>query len=168
MNTAPANPNVEAIRLSVQRSYTALNQLIDDPLASVDSAKLYKVPVENEWSIMQNLAHIVEIMFYWANEIEKLVARPGQNFGRTMQNEGRLQAIREHSSDTLEQVKAALPGSYERLQEVLSKLRDSDLQLTGIHPRYGEKPLDWFIEEFVTQHLINHVEQIRMCLAVVE
>jgi len=168
MNTAPANPNVETIRLSVQRSYTALNQLIDGPLASVDSAKLYKVPVENEWSIMQNLAHIVEIMAYWANEIEKLVARPGQNFGRTMQNEGRLQAIREHSSDTLEQVKAALPGSYERLQEVLSKLRDSDLQLTGIHPRYGEKPLDWFIEEFVTQHLINHVEQIRMCLAAVE
>ena len=168
MNTAPANPNVEAIRLSVQKSYTALNQLIDGPLGSLDSAKLYKVPVENEWSIMQNLAHVVEIMPYWGNEIEKLVACPGQNFGRTMQHEGRLQAIREHSSDTLEQVKAALPGSYARLQEVLDKLRDSDLALTGIHPRFGEKPLDWFIEEFVTQHLINHVEQIKMCLAAVE
>jgi len=168
MNTAPANPNVEAILLSVQKSYTTLNQLIDGPLATLDSDKLYKAPVENEWSIMQNLAHIVEIMPYWANEIEKLVARPGQNFGRTMQNEGRLQAIREHSSDTLEQVKAALPGSYDRLQEVLGKLRDSDLQLTGIHPMFGEKPLDWFIEEFVTQHLINHVEQIRMCLTAVE
>ena len=64
MNTAPANPNVEAIRLSVQKSYTALNQLIDGPLASLDSDKLYKAPVENEWSIMQNLAHIVEIMPY--------------------------------------------------------------------------------------------------------
>ena len=168
MNTAPANPNVEAIRLSVQKSYTELNQLIDGPLAVLDPDKLYKTPVENEWSIMQNLAHIVEIMAYWANEIEKLVARPGQNFGRTMQNEGRLQAIREHSSDTLEQIKTALPRSYSRLQEVLGKLKDSDLQLTGIHSRYGEKPLDWFIEEFVTQHLINHLEQIRMCLAAVE
>ncbi len=46
MNTAPANPNVEAIRLSVQKSYIALNQLIDGPLASLDSDKLYKVPVE--------------------------------------------------------------------------------------------------------------------------
>jgi len=62
MNTAPANPNVETIRLSVQRSYTALNQLIDGPLASLDSDKLYKAPVENEWSIMQNLAHIVDFM----------------------------------------------------------------------------------------------------------
>jgi uncharacterized damage-inducible protein DinB len=168
MNTAPANPNMEAIRLSVQKSYTELNQLIDGPLASLDSAKLYQPPVENEWSIMQNLAHVVEIMPYWANEIEKLVARPGQNFGRTMQHEGRLQAIREHGSDSLERMKAALPGSYTRLQEVLSKLTDSDLELTGIHSRYGEKSLDWFIEEFVTQHLINHVEQIRICLAAVE
>ena len=168
MNTAPANPNVEAIRLSVQKSYTELNQLIDGPLASLDSAKLYQPPVENEWSIMQNLAHVAEIMPYWANEIEKLVARPGQNFGRTMQHEARLQAIREHGSDSLEQMKTALPGSYARLQEVLSKLTDSDLELTGIHSRYGEKSLDWFIEEFVTQHLINHVEQIRICLAAVE
>src|SRR6266566_381707 len=168
MTTSSANPNVEAVRLSVQHSYDELNQLIDGPLARLDPAKLYKAPAENEWSIMQNLAHIVEIMPYWANEIEKLVAHPGQNFGRTMENEGRLQAIREHSSDTLEQIKAALPGSYDRLQEVLGKLRDSDLQLTGIHPRFGEKPLDWFIEEFVTQHLINHVEQIKMCLTAVE
>src|SRR5436305_1074276 len=152
MNTAPANPNVEAMRLSVQKSYAELNRLIDGPLASLDPDKLYKTPVENEWSIMQNLAHIVEIMPYWAHEIEQLVARPGQNFGRTMQHEGRLQAIREHGTDSLEEIKVALPGSYGRLQEVLGKLKDSDLELTGIHSRYGEKSLDGFIEEFVTQH----------------
>lgn len=167
MSTAPANPNVEAIRLSVQKSYTELNRLIDGPLASSGPDKLYKAPVENEWSIMQNLAHIVEFMPYWANEIEKLVATPGQNFGRTAQNEGRLQAIREHGSDSLDQIKAALPGSYARLEEVLSKLKDSDLELTGHHIKYEDKSLEWFIEEFVTQHLIDHLEQIKMCLAAV-
>src|SRR5207248_3390848 len=128
MNTAPANPNVEAIRLSVQKSYTELNQLIDGQLAALDPDKLYKTPVENEWSIMQNLAHIAEIMPYWANEIEKLVAKPAQNFGRTMQHEVRLQAIREHGSDRLQQMKVALPASYARLQEVVSKLTDSNLE----------------------------------------
>ena len=167
MNTAPANPNVEAIRLSVQKSYTALNQLIDGPLASLDSDKLYKAPVENEWSIMQNLAHIVEIMPYWANEIEKLVAHPRQNFGRTQQHEGRLKAIDEHGRDSLEQIKALLPGSYARLQEVLGALKDSDLELTGVHPRFGEKSLDWFIEDFVTGHLIAHLEQIKADMAAV-
>jgi hypothetical protein len=36
--------------------------------------------------------------------------------------------------------------------------------LTGVHPRFGEKSLDWFIEDFVTGHLIAHLEQIRSAL----
>jgi hypothetical protein len=43
-------------------------------------------------------------------------------------------------------------------------LKDSDLVLTGKHPKYGEKSLDWFIEEFVTRHLSGHVEQIKRYL----
>src|SRR6266699_6017258 len=108
MTTSSANPNVEAIRLSVQHSYDELNQLIDGPLARLDQSKLYKTPAENEWSIMQNLAHIVEFMPYWAGEIEQLVAAPGRNFGRTQQDEGRLKAISEHGSDSLDEIRWAL------------------------------------------------------------
>lgn len=168
MTTSPANPEVEAILLSVQKSYHELNQLIDGPLARLDPQKLYKSPAQDEWSIMQNLAHIVEFMPYWANEIEKLVAKPGQNFGRTMQQEARLQAIRDHGTDSLEQIRAALPGSYGRLEGVLGNLKDSDLRLTGQHVKFGDETLDWFIEEFVTGHLVNHLEQIKVCLAAVE
>ncbi len=168
MTTSSANPNVEAIRLSVQKSYAELNQLIDGPIASLERDKLYKSPAANEWTIMHNLAHIVEFMPYWADEIEKLVATPGQNFGRTQQHEGRLRAISEHGTDSLEQIRAALPGSYARLEEVLGNLKDSDLELTGHHPKVGEKSLGWFIENFVTQHLIDHLEQIKVCLAGVE
>ena len=62
MTTSSTNPNVEAIRLSVHRSCSELVQLIDGPLAALEPDKLYKSPAENEWSIMQNLAHIVEFM----------------------------------------------------------------------------------------------------------
>ena len=168
MSTMPANPKVEAIRLSVRRSYDELNQLIDGPLARLDASKLYVAPAENEWTIMQNLAHVVEFMPYWAGEIEKVVAAPGQNFGRTAQDERRLQAISEHEMDSLEQIKAALPGSYARLEEVLGRLKDGDLELTGQHVRYGEKSLEWVIEEFVTDHLSGHLEQIEGCLEVVQ
>ena len=85
MTTSPANPKTDEIRHSVQSSYTELNQLIDGPLAALDPAKLYQTPAENEWTIMQNLAHIIEFMPYWAGEIEKLITTPGANFGRTIQ-----------------------------------------------------------------------------------
>ena len=165
MTTLPANPKIETIRESIRSSNASLHQLIDGPLAHIDARKLYQPPAENEWTIMQNLAHIVEFMPYWAGEIEKLVAEPGSNFGRTPEDVGRLQGISEHEMASLSKIKEALPGSYQRLDEVLKKLKDSDLELTGKHVRYGEKPLDWLIEEFVTNHLRGHVEQIKSSIA---
>src|SRR3989454_11622874 len=103
MTTSTSNPKVEEIRRSVQSSYNELNQLIADQLVPLDPAKLHQRPTDDEWTIMENLAHIVEFMPYWAGEIEKLVAAPGQNFGRTAQDARRLQAISEHGSDRLEQ-----------------------------------------------------------------
>ncbi len=167
MSTAPANPNVEAIRESAQKSYAELQRLIDGPLASLETSKLYKAPAANEWTIMQNLWHIIEFMPYWAGEIEKVVAEPGRIFGRTAEDEGRLRGISEHETDSLEEVKAALPGSYARLDEVFKRLKDSNLELTGRHVKYGEKPLAWVIEQFETGHLQGHMEQIKRCLELV-
>src|SRR5436305_12614273 len=168
MTAIPDNPKLEDIRESVRNSFATLQQLIDGPLAQLDASKLYQSPAENEWTIMQNLAHIVEFMSYWAGEIEKVIAEPGCEFGRTHDDLGRLQGISEHEMDSLSSIKAALPGSYARLDGVLGRLKDSDLQLTGKHVRYGEKPLHWLIDEFVTDHLIGHVEQIKRCLEVIE
>ena len=165
MTTSTSNPKVEEIRRSVQSSYNELNQLIADQLVPLDPAKLYQRPTDDEWTIMENLAHIVEFMPYWASEIEKLVAAPGQNFGRTAQDARRLQAISEHGSDSREQIRAALPSSYTRLEQVLGKLKDSDLALVGHHSRFGDQTLEWFIEDFVTHHLTSHLEQVRRCLA---
>ena len=161
MTTTPANPKIAAIRQSVRHSYTELNELIDGPLAKLDPQKLYQVPAENEWTIMQNLAHVAEFMPYWANEVAKLVAHPGQNFGRVMTDERRLKFISDHEHDTLAQLRDLLPARYAQLEKVLSSLKDSDLELTGVHVRYGEKTLDWFIEDFVTKHMSDHVVQLR-------
>ena len=163
-----ANSKVAAIRQNVQNSYAELNALLDGPISARFAGKLYQTPTENEWSVMESLAHIVEFMPYWAGEAKKLVAQPGQNFGRTMQDEGRLAALRTHGHDTLVQAREALPGSYARLDEILAGLRDSDLELTGRHARYGEHTLEWFINEFITEHLHNHVVQLRECLAAIE
>lgn len=163
MTTASTNPKVEKILLSVHNSYGELVRLVEGPLTALDAGKLYVSPAENEWTIMQNLSHVVEFMPYWANEIAKLVASPGQNFGRTMQHEGRMQAVNEHGRANLTQIKEALPESYARLERVLGNLKDSDLELTGHHIKFGEKSLEWFIAEFVTGHLSDHVGQIKAC-----
>lgn len=158
------NPRIEEVRHRVCASYDELNRLIEGPLSQVDPNRLYHSPGGEEWTVMENLAHIAEFIPYWADEIAKLVAQPGQNFGRTMQHEGRLRAIREHGGDSLQEARTALPKSYAHLDHVLSSLKDSDLELTGHHSKFGDRKLEWFIGEFVTQHLANHVEQLKGCL----
>src|SRR5215469_3750346 len=126
--TTTNNPRVEEIRRRVRASYIELDQLLDS-LATIDTIHIYQSPSSGEWTIMENLAHIIEFLPYWGKEIAKLVAHPGQNFGRTQQDEGRLRAIAEHGSDSLAQVRDELPESYEHLDKVLRQLQDSDLEL---------------------------------------
>lgn len=164
MTTAPTNPKIAAIRQDVETSYGELNRLIDGPLAALPPEKLYQPPAENEWTIMENLAHIVEIMPYWASQMELLVAEPGRNFGRIATDERRLKEITDHAHDSLRQIKSMLPGSYARLQEALARLKDSDLEITGHHVRYSDQTLEWFIEAFVTGHLRAHNEQIKAAI----
>lgn len=161
MSTLPSNPKIEAIRKSVRDSIDTLHTLITGPLHHLDTGRLYQSPAENEWTIMQNLAHIVEFMPYWAGEIEKVLAEPGCAFGRTPDNAGRLQGISEHEMDSLIKIDAALTESYARLDEVLGKLQDSDLGLTGMHVRYGDKTIGWLIDDLIVDHLNDHVEQIK-------
>lgn len=165
MTAANSHPKVAAIRQQVQQSYAQLWALIDGPISELAAAQLYRTPEQNEWSLMQSLAHIQEFLPYWAAEVEKLVAQPGQNFGRTMQDEGRLQALRVHGHDSLPWLKEALPGSYARLDTVLSHLQEDDLALTACHVRFSERTLEWFISEFISMHLHNHVVQLRACLS---
>ncbi len=160
----PQHPHSTEIYRAVQAAYDELTNLICGPLAALDPAKLYQAPALDEWSMMENLAHIVEFMPYWASEVTKLVASPGQPFGRTQQHEGRLKAIEEHGHESLAWVQAALPTSYAVLESVLTMLKDEDLELTGLHSKFGKRTLGWFINEFIVKHLQEHIRQLRDCL----
>lgn len=163
-----AHLKVDAIRQQVHSAFEELLQLIDQQLALKGTGILYQTPELNEWTVTESLAHIVEFMTYWGDEIAKLVAHPGQNFGRTKEDPNRIRKIEEHSHDSLEQMRIALPDSYGYLDKILSNLHDSDLELTGYHVKYKERTLDWFIQEFVTDHLEDHIVQLRDALKLLQ
>ncbi|GAC1560622.1 MAG: hypothetical protein NVS2B2_22260 [Ktedonobacteraceae bacterium] len=164
MTTSRDNSNVQAIRQSVTSSYNELHQLLGQLILS-PANKLYETSIEGEWTFMENIAHIIEFMQYWGEEIVKLVAKPGQVFGRTQQDEARIRGIEDHKQDTLKDAQGALEQSYLHLDKVLSTLNDSDLELKGHHLKFGDQTLAWFIKDFVTDHLTNHIVQMKRCLA---
>ncbi|HCI82717.1 MAG TPA: hypothetical protein DHW02_23840 [Ktedonobacter sp.] len=162
------NPRVEAIRQQMHTEFEELLQLIDQHIATRDQQVLYQIPTQDEWTITESLAHIVEFMTYWSNEIAKLVEHPGQNFGRTKEDTNRIRAIEEHSHDALNQMRIALPDSYGYMDDILKHLKDSDLEIPGYHVRFKEQTVGWFIKEFLTDHLENHIVQLREALALLK
>jgi len=164
MTTSESHSRIAAIRDTIQRSYHELGQLIDGPIGALEHARLYQPCAPDEWTLMENIVHVTEFMPYWGDEIAKLVVHPGQNFGRTKEHEGRLQAIRQHGHDSLELAKKDLASSYARLEHVLDSLNDNDLALIGHHSKFGDQNIEWFLDEFVVRHLADHIEQMKVCL----
>ncbi len=60
--TITNNPRVEEIRRRVRASYNELNQLLDGPIANVGTARIYQSPRSGERTIMENLAHIADLV----------------------------------------------------------------------------------------------------------
>ena len=127
MTTTPANAKIEAIRQSVQHSYTALNEIIDGPLANSThrnctrcqprtSGRLCKISPTSRSSCPIG-------PMKWRNW--SLI--PAENFGRIMTDERRLKFISDHEHDALPQIRDLLPERYAQLEKVLSSLKDSDL-----------------------------------------
>jgi len=166
MTTPANNPRVTAFRDHIRLSYEKLLNQVDGPLASLKPEQLYQQPFNDEWTVMENLAHIAEFMLYWMNEFSKVIAEPGSRFGRTVEDAGRLAAIRDHGHEALSKMRAKLEKSYTYLDSRLSNLKDGDLETVGHHVKYGERPIGGFIDEFVVRHLATHVVQIHEALNV--
>lgn len=155
---------IQTFQERLYSAYASLLSLLQNDLYTLDPAFLYHHPILEEWSIMENLAHIVEFFPYWAGEFDKLVRNPGQPFGRTQRDEARLTAIKLHAHDQIDDILATLPGSYAHINSTLSQFSDQDLLLTGVHISMGEHTLDYFLEHFVVGHLEAHVQQIQAVL----
>src|SRR2546421_126460 len=134
MTTSTKNPQVAAHLEQIRTSYEQLLSLIDGPLAALEPDQLYQQPFNDEWTVTENLAHITEFLPYWMDEFSKVVAEPGQSFGRTMEDAGRLAAIHDHGHEALSKMRADLEKSFAHMESVLSSFKDSDLEVTGQHP----------------------------------
>jgi uncharacterized damage-inducible protein DinB len=129
-------------------------------LAQLPPEALYQHPDPDEWSIMENLAHVGEFYTFWGSEVRKLQQQPGCNFGRTIDDERRLAGIRAHANDTLDQIEPYLRTSFDELMATLTGLTDADLQKVGHHQRLGDRTMEYYIKHFLIDHLSDHLAQL--------
>jgi uncharacterized damage-inducible protein DinB len=155
-----------------QKYITSVNGSIDRIIETVNGLSEEIIrwqPTKDEWSIVQIIAHIVEALPYWVEEIEQLVETPGKEWGRNHLHEGRLEAVKHETVDTisvsemikeLEKVKQTVQAGIEHLTE--EKL---SAEATSVNPNYGTKPLSFIIEHLIDGHVNKHEGQIQRNLS---
>jgi uncharacterized damage-inducible protein DinB len=118
---------------------------------------------------MQILCHLAEAVPYWLDEIEQLLEAPGKEWGRGLQQEARLEAVKKENVDstTLSDVLSELQELKPRVEQTLSKLDAEKLAMEAPsrNPRFGTKPISFIIDHLLVEHAIKHFGQIERNLS---
>jgi hypothetical protein len=147
-----------------------LKSIIEDTRAygTSDLANMYVKPSEEDWSVMEDLAHVVEFPPYWTKEMLKVIKNPGTPFGRTHADADRIAAINAHAQDDLETTLERLENARKETVEMLLTINDEEWEKTGVHSTRGVMNLHQIMERFITSHLGEHVQQAKDALQAVK
>jgi hypothetical protein len=127
----------------------------------------YGTEPEADWGPREVLAHVNEMLPYWATQVRLILAGdPAEPppFGRVSTDPIRLDRIatdrRLACGDLLDRIAAGLAN----VEDVLSALTPADLERLGEHPTQGEMTVDASLDRFLVTHLAGHVEQLQAIL----
>lgn len=155
-----------------QNVITSVSESIDRIIETVKGLSEESIrwnPTEEEWSIMQIMAHIVEAVPYWLEEINQLVQSPGKEWGRNHLQQRRLDAISPEVVD-----KTSVTEMLQKLESIKQQVKEGIEGLTpdqlgaeapSRNPNFGTKPLSFIIDHLIDQHVNKHEGQIQRNLS---
>ena len=150
----------------VQRLERSVNQLIGE-IERLPAEVLYRAPSPGEWPVMSTLAHMAEMLPYWARQAQGIASQPGQPFGRTHDDADRIGAVEEHGHDSLDVAVARLRTSLQECVTALRALPEDAWAKAGRHPTRGMMTIEQLVDAFVINHAEEHATQLQTTLQAV-
>jgi hypothetical protein len=127
----------------------------------------YGTEPEADWGPREVLAHVNEMLPYWAIQIRLILAgdpAEATPFGRVATDPerlGRIAADRElRVGDLLDRIAPSLAN----VEDALAGLTPEDLERRGLHSARGEITVGAAADRFLVTHVAEHVEQLRVIL----
>jgi uncharacterized damage-inducible protein DinB len=144
----------------IQRLERSVNQLISE-IERLPADVLYRPPSEGEWPVMSTLAHLAELLPYWAYQATGIAARPSEPFGRTLDDPDRIGAVRDHGQDSLDTAVSRVRASLAECVRMLRALPAEAWSSTGQHASRGPMTIEQLVDAFLVEHAEEHAVQIQ-------
>ncbi len=160
------------------RTAAAIERLVDADDAFValegpiDAGRPWPQPAvigdgpESAWGPPEVLAHVAEMLGYWLDQMELVIAARGEPvpMGRSIGDPARAAAIEQGRQQPTAELLARIRASIGRYVTRLPELSPDDWGRRGIHPRLGEVTVADMLERFVLSHLDEHAAQLGAAL----
>lgn len=144
----------------IRRLERSVNQLIVE-IERLPADVLYRPPSEGEWPVMSTLAHLAELLPYWAHQAAGIAARPGEPFGRSHDDPDRVGAVRDHGQDSLDTAVNRIRASLAECVRVLRALPADAWPRSGQHAIRGPMTIEQLVDTFLVSHAEEHAVQIQ-------
>lgn len=157
-STSPGDTRAHRLQETVQP--------VLDSAAQLSPATLHQRPGADDWAVSEILAHLAELLSYWADQAHEVASRAENNlpFGRTHDDAARIAAVQDHAQDPLDQLVPRVRSGLEHATTVLRSIPDAAWQKTGQHVRRGEMTIEEIIDQFLVDHVEEHAVQARDAL----
>jgi DinB superfamily len=112
------------------------------------------------WDRGQVLAHVAEMLPYWAHQVELVAADDQVPFGRVASDPGRLAAIERDRREDPARLLDRIDEGLAVVLALLDRLDDAALARTGRHQTLGEMTAAAIVDRFLVDHLEEHADQL--------
>jgi hypothetical protein len=112
------------------------------------------------WDRGQVLAHVAEMLPYWAQQAELIAAGRQVEFGRAKGDPDRLAAIERDRREDPQRLLGRVDEGVAVVLALLERLDDQALARTGHHQTLGEMPVAAIVDRFLVAHLEEHADQL--------
>jgi hypothetical protein len=136
-------------------------------LAHSDATRLLHTAGDNDWSVMQILGHLVEMIPYWLGHCRVLIAATGEPpvFGRGLGAPERLAGIERGSNGDPKELLGRLNEEVKAATRAIREMSAAERSKKGIHIKWGELTVADSMERCIVAHAEEHLEQIRAALS---
>ena len=164
MTTSTADNSAETQARRLETVAEQLTTLLRRPEVA---QRLRSAPSENEWSAMQILAHMVEMIPYWLHHYQTLIAATGAppHFGRSLDAPDRLAGAARGVTGNAEELFGQLTDEVRAAAQAIRQMLPAERAKNGIHDRLGLMTVADAIELFIVAHAEDHLAQVRATLS---
>jgi uncharacterized damage-inducible protein DinB len=136
-------------------------------LVHSDATRRLRVAGDNEWSVLQTLGHMVEMIPYWLGHCRAMIAATGEPpvFGREPDAPERLAGIERGSNRDPKELLGLLNDEVKAAARAIREMSAAERIKKGIHIKRGEWTVAESVERLIVAHAEEHLEQIRAALS---